>query len=226
MSMKAFAVALATLTATSAMADGHTGADLYGFGYLGASSLNDPTFSGTVGGAPQTVETFFDDTGTSFGVGIGRALPNFGAGVRGEIELSYSTADIENTNFSGNGPDQEPASGSVDTTRLFASLYKDFDTGSAITPYIGAGLGIASSDLNIAYGPGVTLNDTDRNVTAQIVLGGSYDLTDQLALTTDLRFTRDFGVTSARLNPAGNLTGVVSDDIDTTSLNVGLRFSF
>jgi len=226
MTLKVLSIALATLTATSALAEGHTSTELYGFGYLGVSSLQDPTFAGNVGGAPQTVQTFFDSTGSSFGIGIGRALPQIGEGVRGEVELSYSSSDIENTNFSGNGPDQEPANGSVDTTRLFATLYKDFDTSGPITPYVGAGLGYSSTDLGISYGPGVTLNDTDRHVSAQIVLGGSYDLSDQLALTTDVRFTRDFDVTSRRLSPAGDVTGVLSQDIDTTSLNIGLRFSF
>ena len=232
MSFKSLAVILTALTATSAMADGHASTelhnstDLYGFGFLGTTQLQDPTFSGTVGGARQTVDTFFDNSGTNIGIGIGRALPSLGSGIRGEVELSYSNSDIDNTNFSGNGPARENANGDVSTTRILASLYKDFDTGTVFTPYVGAGLGVSVTDVDITYGPGVSLNDVDQNLSAQIVLGGAYSLTDQLAITSDVRLTRDFGVSSRRFDPAGALTGTVSDDIDTASFNLGIRFAF
>lgn len=214
------------LTTTPVFADGHTSSELYGFGFLGVTSLQDPTFSGTIGGNAQNVETFFDDTGANIGIGLGRAFPQLGEGVRGEVSLSYSNQDINNTNFSGNGPTQENASGDVSSTRLLASLYKDFDNGSIFTPYVGAGLGVSSTEFDIAYGPGVTLNDSDQNLSAEIAVGGSFALSDQLALTTDIRLTRDFSVESRRLDPAGALTGTVSDDIDNVSFNVGLRFGF
>lgn len=231
MHTKLAAAILATCAASPVFAAGHSetelsSTDLYGFGYVGVTSLQDPTFSGSIGGTNQSVETFFDDTGTNIAIGVGRAFPEWGNGVRGEVSLSYSSSDINNTNFSGNGPDQEDASGDVSTTRLLASVYKDFDTGTVFTPYIGGGLGLSSTDLDISYGPGVTLDDRDQNISAEIVLGGSFALSDQLALTTDVRFTRDFDVTTDRLSPAGDLTGVVSEDIDNTSFNIGLRFAF
>lgn len=230
MANKFLAIILATLAASPALSDGHAAAEsdtgLYGFTFLGATSLQDPTFSGSIAGAPQDVETFFEDSSINFGIGIGRSLPTLGEGFRGELELSYSDSDIDNTNFSGNALPQEDANGGISTTRFLASIYRDFSNESAFTPYIGGGLGVAFTDLDISYGPGVTLNESDENLSAQIVLGGSYELTDQLALTTDLRFTRDFDVESSRLSPTGDLTGTVSDDIDNVSLNLGLRFAF
>lgn len=226
---KQIAIVLTTLAVTPAFADGHASpdvTDLYGFGYLGVTSLQDPTFTGTIGGAPQSVETFFDDTGTNIGIGIGRAFPQIGDGVRGEISLSYSNSDINNTNFSGNGPAQEDANGDISSTRILASIYKDFETDTIFTPYVGAGLGFSNTEFDITYAPGVTLSDSDQNLSAELAVGGSFTLTDTLALTTDIRYTRDFSVESRRLNPAGALTGTVSDDIENVSFNVGLRFAF
>lgn len=216
----------ALTAATSFAAHAAEPLETYGFAFGGFATVQDPTFSGIVGGSPETVETFFDNEGYSLGFGVGASLSQWAPGLRGEIELSYTSGDINNTNFSGNGPAQEAANGSIDTTRLLATVYKDFENGSAFTPYIGAGLGLASSDLGISYGPGVTLNDTDRGLAAQLVIGGSYKVNERFDLTGDVRFIRDFDVESQRLSPLGALTGTVSSDVDTVAVNFGIRYKF
>ena len=132
MAYKHLVVTLVTLIASPVFADGHSdvethdsNTEYYGFAFIGAAENQDPTFSGTIGGSPETVETFFDDPALNIGFGIGRALPALGEGFRGEVELSYTDADIDNTNFSGNGPAQENANGGISTTRVLASVYRD-----------------------------------------------------------------------------------------------------
>lgn len=205
--------------------------DLYGHVFGGLSSIQDPTFSGVVTppGGQQTVDTRFDD-GYSIGAAFGKSLPalNFGSfRVRGEVELSYNSGDADQIFFSGNGPAAEVnVAGDISTTRVFGNLIADLPTGGKFTPYAGFGLGVASTSTNLVYGPGVRLDDRSENVSAQLILGSSYALSDTLSLTGDLRYIRDFNVDVPRFNPAGGLTGTVSDDIGSVNLNVGLRFGF
>ena len=210
--------------------------DYYGSVFGGLSQFADDTaLSGDItspaGTASQSVGIESND-GRSYGIALGRTFGDFGiASLRGEIELSYSDQDADNTFFTGNdatqggGPEANTAGG-VATTRLFANAYADFQTGSAITPFIGAGLGVSRSEFDISYGPGVNLTDESDNTSGQLIAGASYDFGDGYSVFGDVRFIRDFDVETDRLAPNGNLTGVISDDIDTVSFNLGVSFTF
>ena len=210
--------------------------DFYGSVYGGFSQFTDDTsLSGDVttpaGTGPQSVGVESDD-GRSYGIAFGRTFGDFGvASLRGEIELSYSDQDADDTFFSGNdavqggGPEANTAGG-VETTRLFANAYADFQTGSALTPYVGVGLGVSRSEFDIAYGPGVNLTDESDNAAAQLIAGASYAFGDGYSIFGDVRLIRDFDVETDRFAPNGNLTGVISDDIDTVSFNLGVSFAF
>lgn len=221
-------IAAGLLTAAPALAQ-----DYYISGFGSYSSLNDPTFSGVVTppGGQQTVGTDFG-SGYGLGIAIGTSLPSLSFGsatVRGELELSYTNNDVDNIFFSGNGPAAENnVAGDIQSTRLFANLIADFQTQSAFTPYFGAGIGLASNDFNLSYGaaPGaVNLDERSTNFSAQAILGASYALSDTTSLFTDIRYIRDFDVSSIRTSPAG-FTGVVEDDLDTVNVNFGLRLKF
>lgn len=219
------------LTALTLLAAPANAQDLYGHVFGGFSSIQNPTFDGIVSppGGQQSVDTDFGD-GYSFGVAVGKSLPalNFGQfKVRGEVELSHNSGDVDALFFSGNGPSAEVnVDGDISTTRIFGNLIADLPTGSAFTPYAGIGIGLASTDTDLIYGPGVRLDDRSENFSAQLILGGAYALNERVSLTGDIRYIRDFGVDVPRLNPAGGLTGVVSDDISSVNVNVGVRFGF
>jgi len=214
--------ALLALTATNAAAQ-----DFYGSVYGGYSNLLDPEFSGTVGGASQSVEVEGED-GYVFGIAIGRTLADLGsATLRGEIELSYGENEADEVFFSGNGPAAEiNVDGDITTTRLFANVIADFKTQTAFTPYVGAGIGGSRTEFDIAYGPGVELDDESDNFSAQLILGSSYALNETTSLFGDVRLIRDFDVETDRLSPAGAVTGTISDDVDTANFNVGISFAF
>ena len=214
------AIALLTTTASAQ--------DFYGQAFGGFATLQDPSFSGAIGGNPNSVEVESDD-GFNFGIAVGRELTDFGNGLslRGEVELSYSDNDATEAFFSGNGPAAEVnLDGGIATTRLFGNLIVDYDTQTAFTPYAGVGVGFSRSELDVVYGPGVALDDTSDNTSAQLILGTAYALSDTLSLTGDVRYIRDYDVTTDRIAPNGALTGVISDDVDTVSVNVGLSFAF
>lgn len=207
--------------------------DFYGSVFGGASLLQDSTFSGdiTPPGGQQSVDTDFD-TGFGLGVALGsklHALSNGPLSFRTELELSFSDSNVDSIGFSGNGPASENnVDGDIQTTRLFANLIADVETKTAFTPYFGAGIGIARSNLGFSYGgqPGaIQVNDTSTDFTAQLIVGTSYAINDKVSIFGDARYIRDFDVSSSRDNAAGS-TGSISDDISTVNLNVGLRYSF
>ncbi len=198
-------------------------------GFAGYSQLQDSDFSGSIGGGTQSVDTEFDG-GFGLGVAVGTEIPawsNDSIGTRIELELSYRDNDVDAVNFTGNGPGAEGnVSGDVSQTSLFANLLFDFKQGGAITPFVGLGVGATYSDLDFVYGPGVALDDSDTNFAAQLIAGVAYDISDSTAFTVDARYSRAFDVSSQRLAPNGTSTGTFEDDLDTFSLNFGLRYSF
>ncbi len=223
---------LTALTATLSMTVGSMAfaqSNVYGFAFGGINLNGDASQSGAIGGAPQSVDSTYDN-GTSLGFGVGTYLPGWNLGsarIRGEAEFSFTNSDVDQIAFSGNGPGAEVnVSGDIQTQALFANLYADFDTGTAITPYVGGGLGIGRVEQNLVYGPGVSVPDSSTGLAAQIIVGGAYALNDKWSLTADARYRKFFDVESNRLNPAGGVTGVIDGDYDDFSVNVGVRFGF
>ncbi len=200
----------------------------YVSGFAGFSLAQDTQLSGLVGGAPQTVELEFDN-GFTIGGAIGHDYGDIGNGLnlRAEIELSYSENDIDQIFFSGNGPAAEiNVGGDFSTTNLFVNALIDLpDIGNGlITPYIGGGIGVAFSDLNAIYGPGVVLDENQENFTAQAIIGASIAASDNTDFFVEGRYSRIFDFDTPRLAPSGALTGVIEDDIDTVGVNFGFRF--
>ncbi|MBO9450649.1 outer membrane beta-barrel protein [Tropicibacter sp. R16_0] len=222
------AAAALTLSATALSAqtlpDGY-----YVQGFLGYNQLQDTNLSGTIGGAPQSVFGDFDG-GYGIGIAVGREIPqwsNSNVGTRVELELSYRNNDVETLNFTGNGPGNEVnTSGDISSSSLFANVLFDFKQQGAFTPFLGFGLGAQRTSYDLVYGPGVVIRDSDTNFAAQAIAGVSYDLNSNTALTVDARYSRAFGASSSRLNPAGVSTGNVEDDLDNFSVNLGVRFKF
>lgn len=223
---------LATGTALALLAAPVAAQDNYIALFGGLSDLDNPTFRGDIttgaGTGPESVDTDFD-TGFGLGIAYGRSFGSLGANtrLRGEVELSFSESDVDGIAFSGNGPAAEVnVDGDISTTRLFGNVLVDFETGGAFTPYVGAGLGIARTESDLVYGPGVRVRDSDTNLSAQLIAGTAYKINDTWSLTGDVRYIRDFNVELNRAAPTGASTGTVEDDIDTFAVNIGLRYRF
>ncbi len=139
----------------------------------GATFTNDGDFSnGTNSGEVGM------DTTANFAGAIGyQGHPN----VRGEIEVSYRQADIEDITVNGT---TAAVSGDLDTLTVLANVYYDFTTGGPFRPYISSGLGVARHDIQI---DGAT-DDDDTVFAYQAGLGASYDISPMTALTLGYRF--------------------------------------
>lgn len=202
----------------------------------GFSFQENAKFRGTITppGGSQSVNVDFDD-GFVVGGALGARLNewNFGALTpRLEIELSYRENDVDEVNFSGNGPAAEAnPRGDVGSIFLMGNVLLDLPSfaNDKLTPFFGGGLGIAFVDNNIRYGPpgpGFNLSESDEAFALQFIAGFDFKLTENIALTVDGRYYRAFAVKSDRLTPAGVNTGSPDADIDGFNLNGGIRLEF
>ena len=199
---------------------------LYVSGFVGATFIDDNAFENVVTGTSNTVALEFD-TGIYAGGAIGKDLGEYGPGnLRGELEISYLNSDVSRLDFSGNGasPDVLLGDPEFSSVNLAANLLIDLPTGGAITPYFGAGLGVAFTSIEAAYGPGVALDDSDTNFLLQGIVGASASINETTELFVEGKYTRIFDVESQRVAPTGAITGIGNADFDTVSVVGGLRF--
>lgn len=191
----------------------------------GLNFLDDSEFDITAPAA-VTVENDYD-SGTVFlgsvGYDFGPVLPL--GKLRGEVELSSRDNDIDDHSVDELGGDLDGSTGEASTTALMANLLVDIDTGTALTPYLGAGVGYAWSDLEdfgVDLVPDV-LDDDDSAFAWQLIAGAGYGLTERLTLGLDYRF---FSTTADIASSAA--TGSARDevDLDSDTVTLGLRYRF
>lgn len=240
MNKTVFAASLATLLSlsTNSLAadavidsdpapEGFDNSRFYVSGFVGGTFIDDNAFENVVTGTPNTVALEFD-TGIYAGGALGKNLGEYGPGsLRGEVELSYFNSDVSRLDFSGNGasPDTLLGDPEFSSVNLAANFLFDLQTGSAITPYFGGGLGVAFTSIEAAYGPGVALDDSDTNFLLQGIVGASASINETTELFVEGKYTRIFDVESQRIAPTGVITGVGNADFDTVSVAGGLRLN-
>ncbi len=183
------------------------------------------------------------DNAMAFNLAIGMTRDNY----RFELEYSQADADVNSHRgvnaagidlsaidagvlISGNVGDLGVSTaalvaagqGELETTTLMLNAYYDYNTDSAFTPYVGIGIGTAMTDLEFSPSGVGIINDDDDTFVYQIILGASYDFSDNLAAFTSYIYRdADEATLNASLLPAGF-------DINNESslLNLGLKFSF
>jgi len=135
-------------------------------------------------------------------------------GPRIEGELSYRSNSTDKatvinpvTNNVARRPD-----GDLDTIALMANLYYDFDIGSFVTPYIGAGIGGAYAEYD----------DIGEEVVFayQGIVGASFYLDENIDAFVDYRYFATTEIQGSDLGRAANI------DNKNHTLMVGLRYSF
>lgn len=211
---------------------GAIGAGLSYFGYE-----NDVSTDGASGNAPIN---FDSDADYDNGIGVYTALGYaYASGLRTELEFAYRNADIDQIDPDGPGFSGIP-SGSIsgDTTAysIMANALYDFKgiTGDRLTPYIGAGIGVAIVDheisgnftgasqptqpLSISYG------GTRARPAFQGIAGVAVALAEDLSLDLSYRY-----FTSLKPDVAGQVNGTptnISVENESHSLFAGLRWNF
>jgi outer membrane protein OmpA-like peptidoglycan-associated protein len=180
--------------------------------YVGAGggvNLNlDSDLSGT--GINTTADY---DTGWA---GVGSLGYAFGNGFRLELEGGYRDNDVDS--FSG----ASSASGDASALSIMGNVLYDFNTGTAFTPYIGAGVGGARIDYD-GFSPvgSTSINDDDTVFAYQGIAGVSYNLSPQAQIFADYRY---FATQDPEFNAASGV-GVDGEYASHTVL-VGVRFFF
>ena len=143
------------------------------------------TYVSVIGGANFTHEGEFGGFGVDSefetGYAVGGAIGFDFGDYRLEGEVSYRTNDIDNIGgrkrMFGRAFD-----GNITTTAVMANALYDFDSGSSFVPYVGAGVGVGFSTLELLGGDGDV-----TEFAYQLILGGAYEMSSSLDLTLDYR---------------------------------------
>jgi len=105
---------------------------------------------------------------------------------------------------------------------FMANGYYDIDTGTSVTPYLGAGLGYASTKVRFnPSGVGIA-DDSDGSFAWQLIGGLGYQLSDTIELYADYRYF-DGGTATVALDL---LPGDLSVENKSHNIFVGFRFRF
>jgi|GEM_PF-734160 len=167
------------------------------------------------------------DPGFSVGGAVGVA---FDSGLRLEAEAAYRLNGPNEVCFIGICADPASlvgggADGELGVFTLMVNALFDFDTGSPVTPYLGAGLGIGNVDYDVTFA-GASYGADAWGAALQVIAGLSYQISPELALFADYRFLTVFDSDVSAPYPPGGYTVAVTDDYRAHSVLVGLRYLF
>ena len=170
-------------------------------------------------------------------------------GIRGELMLGYrgdrkidgTPGDYTITNdhsaFGGGVVADptvvDPLHTSVKTYTLMANVYKDLGKFGNVTPYVGAGIGVAYNQMSETYFTGTTTlpnriaGDNDISLAWSLMAGIGYQISDRAILDVGYRYIDMGKISSQRHDNAGNINPrVVIDDLAAHEFKVGLRYHF
>ncbi len=227
--MRAFTRALAALAILTTAAPANAANDFY----LSLSGLYFVPTDSTVSTTVDNLKIESDlkmDSGMGFAAAVG-----YGAtvGLRGEIELSYRSADwdrFSGLKLSSGGQSVSfdgtlPVEGSTTATGLMANGYVTLEAWEQFCPYFGAGIGMAQIDATFdeqtytVDGTDYTFakaSSDDTVVAYQIMLGVGYPLGDSAEARLGYRY---FGTGEAEFE--GIKAGLSSHNVE-----AGLLFRF
>jgi len=192
-------------------------------------------YTGIRGGAAFTQDTEFRTLGTkvknsykdpAYYVGgfVGYNFSTYGVpGLRGELELAYTSASINSQTLGGTKFTGGAAFGDVNTWLGLASLYYDFGQGGPFRPYLGGGLGFGNSKLSgQGVSPtGVLLSDSGTGFAWHVGGGINIDLATATELEIGYRYLEVDGVNVKAFD--GTKSSV---DIGNHLVLVGLKYHF
>lgn len=214
--------AVSAVVAVPALAAEEIG-DRYVSGYIGAGSLNDleGLYSFPTPSSPVNNLTIGQKTGYSAGLIFGMRLSET---LRGEVELSYATNDIETWTLAGFGTFSQ----SGDTSGVFGlvNLWYDIPVAWAFKPYVGGGLGFGRVSIDSNFSGSVPfLNDSDSGFAAQVGFGGRIPVGQHGVFDIGYRYKSTTGLTFSWSGSSGTVT-YQDMDYKHHSLNAGYSFLF
>lgn len=132
----------------------------------------------------QMLNLMLDDKvlGGSFAAGVSTKVN--GGAVRAELEYNKNADAKKNTHLYG-----ELFNTKIESQLFMINGYYDIDTGSKLTPYVGAGIGYAKIKGKILE---AFYSEDDNNFAWQVGAGVGYALNDKVSLDAGYRYV-DYG---------------------------------
>ncbi len=206
------AIALMLPTAAMAASEGFYVGGAGGMNWTRDAKLRD-------GGAGVDTKLDFDSGWVgSLSAGYATAL-----GIRAELEANYRWGnDVKGDNDAAGTWD-----GKARSLGFMGNVLYDFNTGTAFTPYIGVGAGIARVTQKLNFTPTGAASslryasDDDWVFAYQGIAGVAYNVTNNLAITADYRY---FATQDPKFKTA--FATSAESQYRNHSVMVGLRYSF
>jgi len=179
------------------------------------------------------VEVDFDP-GFAVGGSVGYAFEETAFGrFRVEIEGSYRENDVDNGRTLAG---RQTFRGDTSAVAGLAMIYYDLvDVSEFVTPFIGAGAGVANIDSDVTYAPGDTDapsttafgGNTETEFAWQAVAGFSMPVVPGIDLTLDgCYFATTDPDFDRQIIETGATTGRFDSEFETWQITAGFRFSF
>ncbi|MDP2846934.1 MAG: TonB-dependent receptor [Humidesulfovibrio sp.] len=161
------------------------------------------------------------------GAAVGLNFKGMGLPVRAEAEYAYHSQlsyDAAPTFVGAAIPTSLKSD--ADSQTLFFNAYYDFETGTAFTPYVGGGLGMAwnhteATGTVIATGASQDYRKTTDNFAWNLSAGCGYKLTDNWALNAGYRYL-DLG----KIAWGDGASSLASKNMTAHEVTMGLRYQF
>lgn len=155
---------------------------------------------------------------TDTGYGVSLALGNDLNDYRSEIELAYRVNDLDEMTILGLVV--VPVEGDATSIAVMINLYKDFHNSSAITPFIGAGIGGANVDVEVENLSGIPVGESDDDTVFayQVALGAAFKISEAAKIDLSYRY---FATTDPDFNGMG-----MEIEYATSNIIVGFRMDF
>lgn len=203
------AIPALSLLSAAALGQDHT---TYVAGQVGTRAVE--SFDGDMSGLPVDGElgngSFF-----SGAVGVDRGVWRF------EAELARRGGSLNAFNI--NGADIGATGDGLTATSLMANTYIDFAPEARLSPYLGAGAGMARITADIS-GTGGRIDGDATALAFQLIGGASMALSETTSVFADLRYLRAMETDHTLTAPLGSSD--VSFQYDGYTLGVGLRVDF
>lgn len=215
------AAALSLISAT-AFAQGQTEGWYVG-GEGGWTHLEDMDFTNGAAAVPNK-GTLQPDEGFAAGIVGGY---EFSPGIRAELEGVYRHNDLNKFNGSLTGPPSISAGvgGTASSAALMGNLYYDILKNSPITPYVGAGLGLAAVTLdNVHMGNTQLFDDTEVSPAYQGIVGAKWQITPAWSVNADYRYFGTIGDSFPAKTVAGQ--PAIATGYHTHNVMIGFAYHF
>ena len=157
-------------------------AGAYFAGNVGMVSVSDAAVTDSEATALglSNVEISFDN-GVGLSLAAGSSVSDV---VRLEGEFSYRKNDMDTISASMGGASATlPINGEIESMALMGNIFADINTSSAITPFLGLGIGFSKLDAEIEGD-----SEDDTVFAYQFILGAGFKVNDSTAIDLSYRY--------------------------------------